>query len=67
MLLAVLSGIAMFGSWGIVIGPVLMSLIVTTIEVYLAVYKDVELEHYDEQPKPRRRWWPYRLVEAPNR
>lgn len=45
MLLSVFAGIAMFGPWGIVIGPVLMILIVTTIEVYLAVYKGVELEH----------------------
>jgi predicted PurR-regulated permease PerM len=36
MLLAVFSGIGMFGFWGIVIGPVLMILIVTTIDVYLA-------------------------------
>ena len=43
MLLAVFAGIAMFGPWGIVIGPVLMILIVTTVDVYLAVYKDVEL------------------------
>src|SRR6202000_126119 len=38
MLLSVFAGIAMFGPWGIVIGPVLMILIVTTIDVYLAVY-----------------------------
>lgn len=39
MLLAVFSGIAAFGFWGIVLGPVLMIVIVTTIDVYLAVYK----------------------------
>ena len=44
MLLAVFSGIAMFGFWGIVIGPVLMIVVVTTISVYLAVYKDVPLD-----------------------
>ncbi|MGH3524820.1 MAG: AI-2E family transporter, partial [Mycobacterium sp.] len=56
MLLAVFAGIAMFGFWGIVIGPVLMIVIVTTIEVYLAVYKDVELEQpADEAPKRRRK------------
>ncbi|MFY2858941.1 AI-2E family transporter [Mycobacterium sp. THU-M104] len=38
MLLSVFAGIAMFGPWGIVIGPVLMILITTTLEVYLAVY-----------------------------
>ena len=54
MLLSVFAGIAMFGPWGIVIGPVLMILIVTTVDVYLAVYKGVELEEDDEQdPKPR--------------
>lgn len=42
MLLAVFAGIGMFGFWGIVIGPVLMIIIVTTIEVYLAVFKSPE-------------------------
>lgn len=44
MLLAVFSGIAMFGFFGIILGPVLMILIVTTISVYLAVYKGVAME-----------------------
>jgi predicted PurR-regulated permease PerM len=58
MLLAVFSGIAMFGPWGIVIGPVLMILIVTTIDVYLAVYKGVELEApEDPDAQPIRRKW----------
>lgn len=48
MLLAVFAGIAMFNFWGIVIGPVIMILIVTTIDVYLAVYKGVELEPADD-------------------
>ncbi|MBU3752198.1 MAG: AI-2E family transporter, partial [Mycobacterium sp.] len=39
MLLSVFSGIAMFGFFGIIVGPVLMIIIVTTISVYLAVYK----------------------------
>ncbi|MGH3551316.1 MAG: AI-2E family transporter [Mycobacterium sp.] len=51
MLLSVFAGIAMFGPWGIVIGPVLMIVIVTTIDVYLAVYKGVEREERSaEQP-----------------
>ncbi len=57
MLLAVFAGIAMFGAWGIVIGPVLMIVIVTTISVYLAVYKNVPMEvpdDDDEKPKKRR-------------
>jgi predicted PurR-regulated permease PerM len=62
MLLAVFSGIAMFGAWGIVIGPVLMIVIVTTISVYLAVYKGVPMQDPDEDDeKPKRRrlldWW----------
>jgi hypothetical protein len=38
----------MFGAFGIVIGPVLMIVIVTTISVYLAVYKGVPLEQLDD-------------------
>ncbi len=60
MLLAVFSGIAMFGFGGIVIGPVLMIVIVTTISVYLAVYKGVPLYEADgannDDTEPRRRW-----------
>jgi predicted PurR-regulated permease PerM len=50
MLLAVFAGIGMFGFLGIVIGPVLMIVIVTTISVYLAVFKGVPLidPHADE-------------------
>ncbi len=55
MLLSVFAGIAMFGAWGIVIGPVLMILIVTTVDVYLSVYKGVELKAPDEQPVRRKR------------
>ncbi|RAV00101.1 AI-2E family transporter [Mycolicibacter senuensis] len=60
MLLAVFAGIGMFGFWGIVIGPVVMIIIVTTINVYLAVYHGVELQTGDEEPKSRRRWRPRR-------
>ena len=55
MLLAVFAGIAMFGPWGIVIGPVLMILIVTTVDVYLAVYKGVDIDAPEEQPVRRKR------------
>jgi predicted PurR-regulated permease PerM len=48
MLLSVFAGIAMFGPWGIIIGPVLMIVVVTTIDVYLAVYKGVELQEPDD-------------------
>ena len=56
MLLAVFAGLTMFGAWGIVIGPVLMIVIVTTISVYLAVYKGVPMDQPDEKgTKPKRR------------
>ena len=55
MLLSVFAGIAMFGPWGIVIGPVLMILIVTTIDVYLAVYRGIELA--EPENEPARRWF----------
>ncbi len=48
MLLSVFAGITMFGAFGIVIGPVLMIVVVTTISVYLAVYKGVPLEQHDD-------------------
>ena len=51
MLLSVFSGIAMFGFFGIILGPVLMILIVTTISVYLAVYKCVEMEENSPDPE----------------
>lgn len=54
MLLAVFSGITMFGFFGIILGPVLMILIVTTIAVYLAVYKGVEMES-QEAAQPKRK------------
>lgn len=63
MLLSVFAGIAMFGPWGIVIGPVLMILIVTTVDVYLAVYKGVELDVPDEEPV-RRSWLPRRKAKT---
>jgi predicted PurR-regulated permease PerM len=55
MLLAVFSGLAMFGFWGIVLGPVLMIVIVTTISVYLAVYKGVEMTVHEPPEKRRSR------------
>jgi len=49
MLLSVFSGIAMFGFFGIILGPVLMIVIVTTIAVYLQVYRGVDMND-DEAP-----------------
>ncbi|MGX9787421.1 AI-2E family transporter [Mycobacterium sp. MMS18-G62] len=54
MLLAVFAGITMFGPWGIIVGPVVMIVIVTTISVYLAVYKGVPLDQPDEDEKRQR-------------
>lgn len=65
MLLSVFAGISMFGPWGIIIGPVLMIIIVTTIDVYLAVYKGVELKTLEDKPV-RRRWFAGRKVTAPS-
>lgn len=55
MLLSVFSGIAMFGFFGIVLGPVIMILIVTTISVYLAVYKGVEMDGDSDDAEPQRK------------
>lgn len=59
MLLAVFSGIAAFGFWGIMLGPVLMIVIVTTIDMYLAVYKGIPLKVGDPEvtEPPGRPWW----------
>ncbi|HTI74326.1 MAG TPA: AI-2E family transporter [Mycobacterium sp.] len=68
MLLAVFAGLAMFGAWGIVIGPVLMIVVVTTISVYLAVYKGVPMDVPEDDEKPKRRkllgWWARRRGKA---
>lgn len=42
MIVSVFSGISMFGFLGIVIGPTIMIIIVTTVRVYLQVYRDYE-------------------------
>ena len=44
MVLAVFAGLSMFGFWGIVLGPVLMIVIVTTVSVYLVVYRGAPAE-----------------------
>jgi predicted PurR-regulated permease PerM len=66
MLLSVFSGIAMFGFFGIVLGPVLMIMIVTTISVFLEVYKGVEMdsEPPPEEKKPRK-WFKRKKIVAP--
>ncbi|MEI7914327.1 MAG: AI-2E family transporter [Mycobacteriaceae bacterium] len=64
MLLSVFSGIAMFGFFGIVLGPVLMIVIVTTISVYLAVYKGVEMDTGEAAPDERKRLFKRKKVPA---
>lgn len=53
-LLSVFSGLAFFGFLGIVLGPIVMILIVTTIEVYLDVYKNISSPKKDDDKKNRR-------------
>jgi predicted PurR-regulated permease PerM len=65
MLLSVFAGLKMFGFWGIVLGPVLMIIIVTTISVYLAVYKGAPLDtlNQDDEPHKKRKWrWPWQRI-----
>lgn len=64
MLVAVFSGLTMFGFWGIVLGPVLMIVIVTTVSVYLAVDRGRPLDSLtgagppDEEAQDEAlRWW----------
>lgn len=51
MLISVFSGIAMFGFLGIILGPTVIILIVTTIRVYLMVHKG-HPEDIEAQKKP---------------
>ena len=44
MILSVFSGIALLGFLGIIVGPVIMITIVTTIRVYLEVYRNIEMD-----------------------
>lgn len=53
MLLAVFAGITMFGFMGIIIGPVLMIVIVTTVSVYLAVFKGVPIDDPDDDDEDK--------------
>jgi predicted PurR-regulated permease PerM len=54
-LLAVFSGLHFFGFLGIIIGPVIMILIVTTIQVYMEVYKEIESVDRNKYEKQKRR------------
>lgn len=55
VLLSVFSGLAFFGFIGIVLGPVLMILIVTTLQVYLEVFRQTRMPKTEEaKSKPKR-------------
>lgn len=54
-LLAVFSGLKLFGFLGIIIGPVIMILIVTTIKVFVEVYKGGEPVNDDANSKKKRK------------
>jgi predicted PurR-regulated permease PerM len=53
MLLSVFAGIRLFGFLGIVIGPTIMIIIVTTIRVYLDVFEDYG-SSFDAVERPRK-------------
>lgn len=48
MILAVFSGLSVFGFIGIVLGPVIMIVILTTIQMYLEVFKDTDSIHSEK-------------------
>ncbi|MBI5357723.1 AI-2E family transporter [Candidatus Saccharibacteria bacterium] len=54
MILAVFSGLALFGFIGIIIGPVLMIVLVTTVQVYLEVFKDTKALNTSPEKKPEK-------------
>lgn len=54
MILAVFSGMAIFGFFGIVLGPVIMIMLMTTIQLFLEVFKNTEaIERDEDGKKPR--------------
>lgn len=57
MLLSVFAGIRMFGFLGIVIGPTIMVLIVTTIKTYLVVYRG----YAEDKPHPKKQSLFYKI------
>ena len=75
MLLAVFAGLSMFGFRGIVLGPVLMIVIVTTVSVYLVVYRGAPVESItgtqadppDDDTAADVPWWRRMLPGKPGR
>lgn len=56
-ILSVFSGIALLGFLGIVVGPVIMITIVTTISVYLEVYRGIDMEEAAVTGKKSKHFW----------
>lgn len=55
MILAVFAGLGLFGFFGIVLGPVLMIILVTTIQMYLEVFTDTKAIEVSAGNPPRAR------------
>lgn len=52
MILAVFAGVALFGFIGIVIGPIIMILLVTTLQIFLEVFHSIESIDRNKYTKP---------------
>jgi predicted PurR-regulated permease PerM len=57
MILSVFSGIALLGFLGVVVGPVIMIIIVTTISVYNEVYHDVKMPGIEPEENKKKSFW----------
>ena len=61
MILAVFAGMGMFGFFGIVLGPVIMIIVLTTIQLFLEVFRNTKSigdEKTDTPPpKPKHKFW----------
>jgi predicted PurR-regulated permease PerM len=68
-LLSVFSGLRFFGFLGIIVGPVIMILIVTTIQVFMEVYRDVDAiddgeSHGHHKRRSRWKFWKYQAAKG---
>lgn len=54
MILAVFAGLGMFGFFGIILGPVLMIILTTTVQIYLEVFKGTASIDHTKPVKKRR-------------
>ena len=57
MILAVFAGLGMFGFFGIVLGPVLMIILVTTVQMYLEVFTDTKAIDHSADVAAKRSWF----------